>query len=213
MVSSRSKSPAPSSEPSSPPPTSPPPTALPPPPADLPRTSRICLGFLVATTIFLFGYVSEKSQFDDTLEWLADTTGVGGSDRKGGIVPEELMALDVYSEGDFRNEAGRVPSYWSCRGGACNTSALWGPCYAPHGRIKWRDEVSKNAARHRPYYQRAPTRRGNMDRYDLSGYCRPGFLIIGAGKCGTSSLYHYLVSHPRVLPASEKQIHYFKVCS
>jgi hypothetical protein len=26
-----------------------------------------------------------------------------------------------------------------------------------------------------------------------------------------SSLYHYLTDHPRVLPAKEKQIHYFKV--
>ncbi|KAL3801075.1 hypothetical protein HJC23_002368 [Cyclotella cryptica] len=43
----------------------------------------------------------------------------------------------------------------------------------------------------------------------LGGFCRPGFLIIGQGKCGTSSLYHYLTSHPRVLPASEKQVHYF----
>ena len=46
--------------------------------------------------------------------------------------------------------------------------------------------------------------------YDiLGGDCRPGFLIIGQGKCGTSSLYHYLTGHPRVLPASEKQVHYF----
>jgi len=45
---------------------------------------------------------------------------------------------------------------------------------------------------------------------DGDGWCRPGFLIIGAGKCGTSSLYHYLVKHPRVVPAIEKQIHYFK---
>ena len=43
----------------------------------------------------------------------------------------------------------------------------------------------------------------------LEGHCRPGFLIIGQGKCGTSSLYHYLTAHPRVLPASEKQVHYF----
>ena len=43
----------------------------------------------------------------------------------------------------------------------------------------------------------------------LGGHCRPGFLIIGQGKCGTSSLYHYITGHPRVLPASEKQIHYF----
>ncbi|KAI2503419.1 hypothetical protein MHU86_11048 [Fragilaria crotonensis] len=48
----------------------------------------------------------------------------------------------------------------------------------------------------------------DMETYQ--NFCRPGFLIIGQGKCGTSSLYHYLVGHPRVLPASEKQIHYFK---
>jgi len=43
----------------------------------------------------------------------------------------------------------------------------------------------------------------------LEGLCRPSFLIIGQGKCGTSSLYHYLTGHPRILPAIEKQIHYF----
>ncbi|KAL3906004.1 MAG: hypothetical protein SGILL_009452, partial [Bacillariaceae sp.] len=49
-----------------------------------------------------------------------------------------------------------------------------------------------------------------QQRLQRGGGCRPGFLIIGAGKCGTSSLYHYLIGHPRVLPAFEKQIHYFK---
>eukprot|EP00581_Thalassiosira_minuscula_P018862 CAMPEP_0183718088 /NCGR_PEP_ID=MMETSP0737-20130205/11435_1 /TAXON_ID=385413 /ORGANISM="Thalassiosira miniscula, Strain CCMP1093" /LENGTH=781 /DNA_ID=CAMNT_0025947577 /DNA_START=1202 /DNA_END=3544 /DNA_ORIENTATION=- len=44
----------------------------------------------------------------------------------------------------------------------------------------------------------------------LGGLCRPGFLIIGQGKCGTSSLYHYLTGHPRILPAKEKQIHFFR---
>ena len=43
----------------------------------------------------------------------------------------------------------------------------------------------------------------------MGGFCRPGFLIIGQGKCGTSSLYHYLTGHDRVLPAVQKQIHYF----
>jgi hypothetical protein len=43
----------------------------------------------------------------------------------------------------------------------------------------------------------------------LGGLCRPSFLIIGQGKCGTSSLYHYLIGHPRILPAKEKQIDYF----
>jgi hypothetical protein len=48
---------------------------------------------------------------------------------------------------------------------------------------------------------------------NLSGLCRPGFLIIGQAKCGTSSLYHYLTGHPRVLPASQKQLDYFKYLS
>jgi hypothetical protein len=30
-----------------------------------------------------------------------------------------------------------------------------------------------------------------------SGLCRPSFLIIGAGKCGTSSVYYYLQDHPQ----------------
>lgn len=39
--------------------------------------------------------------------------------------------------------------------------------------------------------------------------CRPSFLIIGAGKSGTSSLYAYLTAHPRVEPAAQKQIQFF----
>jgi hypothetical protein len=40
-------------------------------------------------------------------------------------------------------------------------------------------------------------------------YCKPGFLIIGAGKSGTSSLYYYLQDHPQVQPAKMKQIQFF----
>lgn len=34
--------------------------------------------------------------------------------------------------------------------------------------------------------------------------CRPSFLIIGIGKCGTSSLYYYLAAHPSVMQARRK---------
>ena len=44
-----------------------------------------------------------------------------------------------------------------------------------------------------------------------AGMCRPGFLIVGAGKSGSSSLYQYLLQHPRVAPARQKQIGFFKV--
>lgn len=37
----------------------------------------------------------------------------------------------------------------------------------------------------------------------------PDFLILGAQKCGTTSLYQYLVRHPQILPAKEKETHFF----
>ena len=37
----------------------------------------------------------------------------------------------------------------------------------------------------------------------------PDFIIIGGQKCGTSSLYHYLVQHPCVAPAQKKEVHFF----
>lgn len=37
----------------------------------------------------------------------------------------------------------------------------------------------------------------------------PDFLIVGAQKAGTTSLYNCLKQHPSVLPARKKEIHYF----
>jgi Sulfotransferase domain len=37
----------------------------------------------------------------------------------------------------------------------------------------------------------------------------PGFIIIGAQKGGTTSLYHYLTAHPDVGEALKKEVHYF----
>lgn len=37
----------------------------------------------------------------------------------------------------------------------------------------------------------------------------PDFLIIGGKKCGTSSLYNYLVEHPDIAPAFRKEVHFF----
>ncbi|HHT9137186.1 MAG TPA: sulfotransferase family protein [Candidatus Wunengus sp. YC60] len=37
----------------------------------------------------------------------------------------------------------------------------------------------------------------------------PDFLIVGAQKCGTSSLYRNLVKHPSVIPAFVKEIYFF----
>lgn len=38
----------------------------------------------------------------------------------------------------------------------------------------------------------------------------PDFIIIGAQKSGTSSLFHYLIQHPAVISPIRKEIHYFE---
>lgn len=39
----------------------------------------------------------------------------------------------------------------------------------------------------------------------------PNFIIIGSQKCGTSSLYNYLIQHPDIQPAFKKELHFFDV--
>lgn len=39
----------------------------------------------------------------------------------------------------------------------------------------------------------------------------PDFVIIGTGRCGTTSLYRFLTQHPYVQPAAKKELHYFDV--
>ena len=40
-------------------------------------------------------------------------------------------------------------------------------------------------------------------------YLRPSFFIVGERKCGTSSLYRYLLTHPGVLPCKQKEPQFF----
>jgi hypothetical protein len=40
-------------------------------------------------------------------------------------------------------------------------------------------------------------------------HSRPGFLIIGAQKAGTTALYYYLAEHPRLRPSIEKEVGFF----
>ncbi len=39
----------------------------------------------------------------------------------------------------------------------------------------------------------------------------PDFLIIGAQRCGTTLLYDLLCQHPHVIPASQKEVHFFDI--
>lgn len=51
----------------------------------------------------------------------------------------------------------------------------------------------------------------NFVKFDSSSgmKMRPDFMLIGAGKSGTTSLYEYLVQHPQVLPPLMKEIGFF----
>jgi hypothetical protein len=42
-----------------------------------------------------------------------------------------------------------------------------------------------------------------------SKYLKPEFMIIGERKCGTSSLYRYLIAHPQILPCKIKEPQFF----
>jgi hypothetical protein len=37
----------------------------------------------------------------------------------------------------------------------------------------------------------------------------PNFVVVGAPKCGTTSLYHYLKQHPEIYLPARKELHYF----
>jgi len=47
----------------------------------------------------------------------------------------------------------------------------------------------------------------------LTGHIRlmPDFIIIGAQRCGTTTLYNHLKRHPCCVPADEKEIHFFDI--
>ncbi len=61
------------------------------------------------------------------------------------------------------------------------------------------------------YYQYEKSNPGFISQYWEKGKLQnPNFLIIGVGKCGTTSLYNYLSQHPQFLPAIAKEPQYLK---
>lgn len=118
-------------------------------------------------------------------EWFESEIPLPGFDRiftaeDGGIVPEELLGK-VYSSDDFINDRGIRPPFWDCTSNKCNTTSEWGPCYATHDAVTWSKEVNIYKT-NPPSYARVSYMSQSTD---LAGLCRPGFIIIGAGKCGT----------------------------
>jgi hypothetical protein len=81
---------------------------------------------------------------------------------------------------------------WSGRGGL-----------APSARPEWLRLIRKNAYR-ALVTAGQPTRRARM---------LPGFLIVGAERCGTTSMYHVLKQHPAVFGTAlrKQEVHFFDV--
>ena len=121
-------------------------------------------------------------------------------------MPHILLEKGLYSNSDLVNEDGIVPSFWNEKQHCINRTCahVWGPCFPPTETCTWSSIIAEEGDVLKYSLKKLPT------IHDDANFCRPGFLIIGQGKCGTSSLYHYLVGHPRVLPAYEKEIQYFK---
>ena len=105
----------------------------------------------------------------------------------------KFLLQSVYKEQDFIKE-GQVPPYWEhVQNTTVNTSSVYtmGPCYMPNEITaeNWRQLISQNEHHDdkfeysdvNPLYQDA-------NDNDLNNMCRPSFVIIGAGKTGTSSL-------------------------
>lgn len=111
-------------------------------------------------------------------------------------VMEILLDRGVYNKSDFNNEFGIIPPYW-INGSEPNhpvetKSGSVGPCFLSNTPIQWNDP---NMSPNRFY----PTSGVGLNKNDWSNYCLPGFLIIGAGKCGTSVClflkYHVHTDH------------------
>jgi hypothetical protein len=63
----------------------------------------------------------------------------------------------------------------------------------------------------RPIRNREAMARRQADSAAAISRHEPDFLIIGAAKCGTTSLYNYLIEHPDVAGAAAKELRFFDV--
>lgn len=106
-------------------------------------------------------------------------------------VMEILLQKKVYNTTDFTNEIGTIPPYWVNGSSPTHPSETKtesiGPCFLSNTPVHWADTGDHGLRRY-------PTSGVGLNKNDWSNYCLPGFLIIGAGKCGTSVRSHMLAT-------------------
>lgn len=112
-------------------------------------------------------------------------------------VIEILLQRGVYNASDFINEFGIIPPYWIDGSSPYHPvetkSDSVGPCFISNTPVQWNDPGEQN---------RFPPSGVGPNKNDWANYCLPGFLIIGAGKCGTSVRLHRRTKHTEKLDST-----------
>jgi hypothetical protein len=73
---------------------------------------------------------------------------------------------------------------------------------------KWEKRVRHKSSQPGSEVRAAKGQRPEGEKPETTGSL-PDFLVIGAKKCGTTSLYHLLIRHPLVERAAAKELHFF----
>ena len=108
----------------------------------------------------------------------------------------DFLLETVYEKQDFMNQEGQVPPYWEHIKNASHVNTTtsihtMGPCYMPNEITaqNWRQLILQNEQHDDKFeYSQVNPLYQDANDNDLTNMCRPSFVIIGAGKTGTSSL-------------------------
>lgn len=159
------------------------------------------VGLLLAVFV-TFAVVEWKGQELGELSLVSETNSIStaGSLSKETIelrnkhkkyeVLDMLVDEGVYESTNFENEAGVIPPFWDenstsiCKPDETTTIEV-GPCFGSHQTVDWQKQISHQQDPKYPALMTG-TAANLKNKNDWAGHCRPGFLIIGAGKCGTS---------------------------
>jgi len=166
---------------------------------------RWCVSLVLALLGTLALYLWRSGSYDD-LTAIFSADGVLSAPifqkPRNSRSPEEVFHLlekkGIYDASDLKNEVDVVVPYWwnvfnstktkhHTKIPRATTTPQWGPCFAPHEEVDWDKAIAETEQLRAPQYEKKIVARvSTINEEDLAGFCRPGFLIIGAGKCGTS---------------------------
>ena len=145
---------------------------------------------VVMVTVILVALVGFLANYSDFAEAIlkggrttpVDTVHISGNIEYDLALPDILLNKGIYNGTDFVNEAGVIPAYWGSQENETDHRRRYGPCFAYRYSedVDWEAEIEE-------YQQKGKTKFNDKmihtDQFkDVHGYCRPGFIIIGAGK-------------------------------